>query len=256
LTPLPSPDEAAGVEGLGSGVTDGLAEGEALAVCALFDGVADALAAGVLLAQLAPGAGVPSWAWPDVLARELGLTDAFAEAVPVGLGLPVGLALALPVVALPFGLALALALPVGLGLAPAWDGLAVLGDAVTLGLVGAIVVAADRVGPKVAGFAKPDARDWDGVRHGAAGAVVFPGDALPSTPLAPEARPVPPVPGTLAGLLEEPANTSVLTWTKAWRRGGTATSTTATANTATLMASAGRSIASRQSTGPRCAGRA
>jgi hypothetical protein len=211
LTPLPSPDEAAGVEGLGSGVTDGLAEGDALAVvCALFDGLADALAADVWLVQLAPGAGVTSWVRTDVLARELGLTDAFAETLPVGLALPPGLALALPVIALPFGLALALVLSVGLGLALPWDGLAVLGDALTLGLVGAIVAAADRVG-LAGGFAELDVGDWDGVRHGAADAVVFPGDALPSTPLGPVARPVPPVPGTLAGLLDEPANTSVLT---------------------------------------------
>jgi hypothetical protein len=132
----------------------------------------------------------------------------------------------------------------------------VLGEAVTLGLVGAIVAAADRVGLDVAGFAEPDGCEADGVTHGAADGAVVPGDALPSTPLAPEARPVPPVPAAFAGLLDEPANTSVLTCTKAWRRGGTAASTTATTNTATLMASAGRSIASRQSAGPRCAGRA
>jgi hypothetical protein len=44
LTPLPL-DEA-GVEGLGSGVTDGLPEVGAVVVCALFDGVADTLAVG------------------------------------------------------------------------------------------------------------------------------------------------------------------------------------------------------------------
>jgi hypothetical protein len=124
LTPLPPPDEAAGVGGLGSGVTDGLCEGGALVVagCALFDGVADALAAGVADApQLAPGAGMSSCAGLDVLARELGLTDALAETLSLGLALPAGLALALAlalaVAALPFGLALALALPVVLGLA-------------------------------------------------------------------------------------------------------------------------------------------
>jgi hypothetical protein len=57
LTPL-LPD-VAGVEGLGSGETDGLPEPGALVLCALFDGVADAPAEGAwLLPQLAAGAGV------------------------------------------------------------------------------------------------------------------------------------------------------------------------------------------------------
>jgi hypothetical protein len=40
LRPLPASWDAAGAEGLGSVVTEGLAEGEVVA-CALFDGVAD-----------------------------------------------------------------------------------------------------------------------------------------------------------------------------------------------------------------------
>ncbi len=259
MTPL-LVDEA-GVEGLGSGVTDGLPEVGAVVVCALFDGVADAPTVGVWPAQLA--------VWGRALARgparragvglELALADAFVEALPVAvalaLPLSVGVAVAL-VDALPFGLALALAVSPGLAVSLLSDGLAVLGDAVTLGLVGAPVDAVDRVGLDVLGFGELDVCDGDGDTHGTADGEVIPGVALPSTALGPELWPVPPGAAELAVLLGEPANTSVLTWTNACRSGGTAASTTATANTATPMPSAGRSMASRQFTGQRWAGRA
>jgi len=254
LTPVPL--DVSDVEGLGSGVTDGLAEpGE---VVVLLDGEADAPPVGAWPPQLAVGVGVGVCvaARRDVLARglELARAVAVAEALSLALALPVGLALALPVAALPFGLALALAVSVGLAVT-LWDGLAVLGDAVTLGLVGALVDAVDRVGLDVLGFEEADACDGDGDKHGTADGLVIPSDALPSTPLVEEPWPVPPARGELGVLLDEPANTSALTWTKC-RSGGTAASTTARANTATPMASAGRSMASRQSMGRRWAGRA
>jgi hypothetical protein len=271
LTPSPS-EEAGGVEGLGSGVTDGLlpeAGAVVAEVVALFDGVADAPvvgapAVGAWLAQLAAGAGVWPESRPEALARglELALADALAEALSLALALSAGLALAL-LVALSFGLslglalALAVALPTGLAVPPLRDGLAVLAGALALelGLADGLDDAADRVG-LVAGFAEADACERDGDGHGAAGVPVFPGNALPSTPLAPEAWPVPPDPAELAALLDEPANTSELILTNAWPSGRTATSTTATATTAIPMASAGRSITSRQSPVLRCAGRA
>jgi len=262
MTPLP-PVEAGGTEGLGSGVTDGLAEAGAVVaeLVALFDGVAAAPAAGAWLEQLADGAGVCPESRPDVLARglELALAGAFAEALPLALApapalpLAAGLALALPV-ALSFGLALAL--PDGLAVPPLWDGLAVLADAVALGLAGGLDDAAERVGLEVAGFAAPAACDEDDDGHGAAAGLVFPGSALPSTRLPPEVWLVPPAPGELGALLGEPANTSELILTNACPSGGTAASTTATANTAIPMASAGRSITSRQSPVLRRAGRA
>ncbi len=254
MTPLPL--DVSDVEGLGSGVTEGLPEvGGAVVVFALFDGVADAPPVGAWLAQLAAGVAVSSPVRLDVLARglELPLADAVGEALPLALASPVGLALAL--VALPFGLALALTVSLGLAVA-LWGGLAVVGDAVTSGLVAPLADAVDRVELDVVGFGELAACDWDGDTHGTADGPVFPGDALPSTPLAEELRPVPPADTELAVLLDEPANTSVLAWTNASRSGGTAASTTATANTATPMASAGRSMASRQSTGVRRAGRA
>ena len=250
MTPLPL--DVSGVEGLGSGVTDGLAvPGE---VVVLLDGEADAPPVGAYPLQLASGVGVCVAARRDVLG--LALADAFAEALSLALtlALAVALALALPV-ALPFGLALALAVSVGLAVT-LWDGLAVLGDAVTLGLVGALVNAVDRVGLDMACFGELDACDGDGDVHGTADGLVNPSDALPSTPLVEEPGPVPPATGELGVLLDEPANTSVLTWTNACRSGGTAASTTARANTATPMPSAGRSMASRQSMGRRRAGRA
>ena len=258
LTPLPS--DVSGVEGLGSGETDGLPEpGE---VVVLFDGEADALPVGAEPLQLAAGVGVCAAARLDVLARglELALADVFAEALGLALALtlalPVGLTLALALpVALSFGLALALAVSLEVAVA-FWDGLAVLGDAATLGLVGALVDAVDRVELDAAGVAELDACDCDGDTHGTAAGLVFPGNALPSTPLGPVPWPVPAGPAELDALLGEPANTSVLTWTNACRSGGTEASTTATANTATPIASAGRSMASRQSTGRRRAGRA
>ena len=252
MTPVPL--DVSDVEGLGSGVTDGLAEpGE---VVVLLDGEADAPPVGAWPPQLADGSGSGSasrrvgtcwrggWNWRS--------PTPLAEALSLGLALPVGLALAL--VALPFGLALALSVPVGLAVT-LWDGLAVLGDAVTLGLVGALVAAVDRVGLDVPGFEEADACDGDGDKHGTADGLVIPSDALPSTPLAEEPWPVPPAPGELGVLLEEPATRSALAWTKC-RSGGTAASTTARANTATPTASAGRSMASRQSMGRRWAGRA
>jgi hypothetical protein len=252
LTPLPL--DVSGVEGLGSGVTAGLAvPGE---VVVLLDGEADAPPVGACPPQLAAGVGVCVAVRRDVLARGLGLavSDAFAEALSLALALSLAVALALPV-ALPFGLALALAVSVGLAVT-LWDGLSVLGDAVTLGLVGALVDAVDRVGLDVAWSGELDACDGDGDVHGTADGLVNPSDALPSTPLVEEPWPVPPAPGELGVLLDEPANTSVLTWTNACRSGGTAASTTARANTATPMPSAGRSMASRQSVGRRRAGRA
>jgi hypothetical protein len=254
LTPLPL--DVSGAEGLASGVTEGLPEvGGAVVVFALFDGVADALPVGAWPAQLAAGVGVSSAVRLDVLAcgLELSLADAAGEVLPLALASPVGLALAL--VALPFGLALALTVSLGLALALC-DGLAVVGDAVTSGLVAPLAEAVDRAELDVVGFGELAACDWDGDTHGTADGLVFPGDALPSTPLAEELRPVPPAGAELAVLLDEPANTSVLAWTNASRSGGTAASTTATANTATPMASAGRSMASRQSRGDRRAGRA
>lgn len=254
MTPL-LVDEA-GVEGLGSGVTDGLPEVGAVVVCALFDGVADAPTVGVWPAQLAAWVGLWFVARLDALAwvLELALADAFVEALPVAVALApslsVGVAVAL-VDALPFGLALALAVSPGLAVSLLSDGLAVLGDAVTLGLVGAPVDAVDRVGLAVLGFGELDVCDGDGDTHGTADGEVTPGVALPSTALGPELWLVPPGAAELAVLLGEPANTSVLTWTNACRSGGTAASTTATANTATPMPSAGRSMASRQFTGQR-----
>jgi hypothetical protein len=111
LTPLP-PD-VSDVEGVGSGVADGLPEVGAVVLCALFDGEAEAPPVGALLPQLAAGVGVGVWvaARRDVLA--LVLADAFAEALSLALALPVALALALPV-ALPFGLAPGLTVSLGL----------------------------------------------------------------------------------------------------------------------------------------------
>jgi hypothetical protein len=237
-------------------VTDGLPEVGAVVVCALFDGVADAPAVGVWPAQLAAGVGLWLVARLDALAwvLELVLADAFVEAlslaVALALPLSVGVAVAL-VDALPFGLALALAVSPGLAVSLVSDGLAVLGDAVTLGLVGAPVDAVDPVGLDAAGLGELAVCDGDGDTHGTADGEVIPGVALPSTPLGPELWPVPPGAAELAVLLGEPANTSVLTWTNACRSGGTAASTTATANTATPMPSAGRSMASRQFAGQR-----
>ena len=244
-----------GVEGLGSGVTDGLAGPPARSSCSSTGRrTRRRWARGP--PQLASGVGVCVAVRRDVLARglELPLADAVGEALSLALALAVALALALPV-ALPFGLALALAVSVGLAVT-LWDGLAVLGDAVTLGLVGAPVDAVDRAGLDVLGFGEPDACDGDGDVHGTADGLVIPSDALPSTPLVEEPWPVPPVPGELGVLLDEPANTSVLTWTNACRSGGTAASTTARTNTTTPMASAGRSMTSRQSMGRRWPGRA
>lgn len=254
LTPLP-PDES-GVEGLGSCVADGPLEpgelGEGV-LCALLLGVADATEVGAWPLQPAVGVGVAPWFRRDALAlalvRELELADAFAEAL--ALALAVGLALGL--VALPFGLAPGLAVSLGLAVSPLLgDGLAVLGDAVTLGLVGAPVDAVDRVGLDVLCFGDLDVCDGDGDVHGAADGLMIPGVALPRSPLVEEPWPVPPAPAGLGVLLDEPINTSVLKW----RSGGTAASTTARASTATPTASAGRSMASRQSTGHRRAGRA
>jgi hypothetical protein len=248
-----APEGAGGVEGLGSGVTDGLAEAGAVVaeVVALFDGVAAAPAVVAWLEQLAAGAGVWSECRPDVLALELALADAVAEALSFALALAAGLALALPV---PLSLGLALALPVALAVPLLRDGLA---DALVLGLADGLDDAADRVELEVAGFAEPDVCDADGDGHGAAaGELAVPGNALPSTVLPPEAWPVPPARAELAVLLGEPANTSELILTNACPSGGTAASTTATANTAIPMASAGRSITSRQSPVLRWAGRA
>ena len=184
--PLPSADES-GVEGAGSGATDGLAG--AVAVFA----PADAVAVGARLVQLAAGVGLLRFAVPDVLAGvpDAELAGALAEPLPLGLALPPGLALAvsaLPLVpALPPGLTLALTLLLGLAVPLAWAGLAGLCWVLTLGLVGALVDAADGVG-----LAAPDSAalavcvaDADG--HVTAAALVFPGVALPSSLLVPGA---------------------------------------------------------------------
>jgi hypothetical protein len=210
----PPPLDVAGVEGLGSGSTDGPPEVGAVVVCALLDGVADAPVS-ELPAQLAAGVGLSPAARLEVLARglELVLADAFAEALSLALAgaLSVGVAAWL-VVALSFGLALALAVSPGPAVSvPLSDGLAVLGDAVTLGLVGAPVDAADCLGLDVLGFGELDEYDADGDTHGTADDGMMPGVALPSTPLGPELWPVLPGPAELAVLLGEPANTSVLT---------------------------------------------
>jgi hypothetical protein len=177
--PLPSGDEA-GVEGPGSGVTDGLAG--AVAVFAPADEVAVGaleVAVGAPLVQLAAGAGPLPFAVPDAAARVLDL--GLAGALPLGLALAVGLAL-------PPGLALALTLLLlGLALPLAWDGLVGFCGVLTLGLVGVPVGAADPAGLAAADFAEPDARDWDGDEHGAAAGLVFPGEALPSSLLVPGA---------------------------------------------------------------------
>jgi hypothetical protein len=155
LTPLP--DDVSGVEGLGSGETEGPAEpGE---VVAPFDGEADAWPVGVWPVQVAAGVGVAAWLPPEPLAcgLELAVADAFAEAVSLALAVLVALALSLPV-ALPFGLALALSVSLGLADPPS-DGLSVLGEAITLGLTGALGDAVDRVGLGVLVFAAPDAPD-------------------------------------------------------------------------------------------------
>jgi len=254
LTPLP-PD-VSDTEGLGSGVTDGLLEpGE---VVVFLDGEADAPPVGDWLSQLAAGVGVCVATRRDALA--LALADALAEALPVGLTLPVGLGLpvglAPALVALPLGLALALTVSFGLAVSLLWDGLAVLGDAVTLGLAGALVEAlvdaAACVVRDALGFGELDVCEADGDEHGTADGLVNPGDALPSTPLVEEPWPVPPTPGELGALLGEPE----MSWTSPCRSGGTAASTTARATTATPKASAGRSKASRQSMGRCWAGRA
>ena len=185
--PLPSAAEAVG-DGAVSGVTDGLAG--AVVVFA----PADAVAVGARLVQLAAGVGLLRFAVPDVLAgvADAELAGALAEALPLGLALPPGLALALsaalPLVpALPPGLTLALTLPLGLAVPLAWAGLAGLCGVLTLGLVGALVDAADCVGlavPDSAGLAVCVA-DADG--HVTAAALVFPGVALPSSLLVPGA---------------------------------------------------------------------
>lgn len=182
----------AGVEGLGSGVTDGLA-GEAVAVApfALFDGVPDAPGEGDWLPQLAAGVAPFSCALAGVLTLELGLADPVAEMLVLGLGLPFGLASAL---ALSLGPPLAPGLPLALTvwLAVPLPGDVLLGPcgaAVTLGLAGGLVDAADAaeaVDAGCVGLAVPDSAElacvWDGDAHGAAdGAPVLPGDALPST---------------------------------------------------------------------------
>ncbi len=241
-------------------MTVGLAEAGAVVVFVPCDeDEAAALAEGAgLVVQLAAGVGPLCFAVPDVLARvlELGLTDALAGMLSLGLALPFGLAMTPPVAPL-LGLALALTLAVGLAVPLPWDELAGLcGCPVALGLGAGLddavdaVDAVDGAGLAVLDFAEPDGCVWDGDRHGPATGLVFPGDALPSTPLAPKARPELPGPAVAAVVLGDPANMSVPACTNAWRSGGTAASTIATANTATAMDSAGRSIASRQS--PRC----
>ena len=174
----------AGVEGPGSGVTDGLAG--AVVVFA----PADAVAVGARLVQLADGVGPLRFAVPDVLAGvpDTELAGAAAEALPLGLALPPGLALALSV-ALPLGLALALGLTLLLGLAVplAWVGLAGLCWVLTLGLVGALVDAADCVALAVPDFAGLARCVAEGDGHATAAALVLPGVALPSSRLVPGA---------------------------------------------------------------------
>jgi hypothetical protein len=206
------------------------------------------------VAQLADGLGLAlPFAVPDALALglPLGLADTFAEALTVGLALALALGLGLGLlVALPLGLGLALALPVWLAVPlPEDETGGVCGAAVGLGLVDGLD---DGLGLAVLGFAELDGLS-DGDEHGAAAGLEGPGDALPSTPLVPEASPEPPVPAVLDEVLGDPESPA---GRKAWRSGGTRARTTATANTATPMASAGRSIASRQPIGRRRGGRA
>ncbi len=146
----------------------------------------------------------------------LGLADGCAEALGLALpvALPPGLAPAFALaVALPPGLALAL--PPGLAVLPAWDGLDGLSCVVALGLVGWLV---DAVGLAAPDSAEPEACGW--VADGQAvadGVPVLPWDALPPKRLAPGEWPEP-APGALADVVgDPPANTSVLTWTNAWR---------------------------------------
>ena len=194
LTPLP-PD-VAGVDGLGSAVTVGVVEAGGavvVAVFALFDELADAPAVDVWLAQLASGVGVSFSIGRDgpacglVLACTDVLADALrlALALALALALPVGDAAGLPVVALPFGLALALS--VGLPVPVLSDGLAVLGDALTPGLVGALVVAAaECVVVVTAGLAELGVCEGEADGHVTVEGAGLPSDALPSTPLGPE----------------------------------------------------------------------
>ena len=242
---------AVGVAGLGSAVGVGLPEAGAVVAVALLDGVADAWEVDAWLVQLPVGAGLLCAAWPDVLvlALALELTEALAETVALGVALTFGLALAVPAVALPVGLPLgpALGVPVGLAVSLALPvelgGLC--GGGVAFGLVDGLDDAVDRVGLAVLGFAEPEVLCWDGGEHDTADGGVIPGVPLPST----EALPEPPGPAGLADVLVEPPAMSLLTWKTVWRSGGTAASTTATANTEMAMASAGRSSASRQSAG-------
>jgi hypothetical protein len=211
LTPLP-PDES-DVEGLGSGVTAGAPELDEVVLCALLLGVADPPEVGAWPLQLAAGVGIAPWLRPDALALalvwELALADALAEALALALADSVGLALGL--VALPFGLAPGLAVSLELAVSPLLgDGLAVLGDGVTLGLVGAPVDAVDRVGLDVLCFGDLDVCDGDGDGHGTTDGLMIPGVPLPWTPLILEPWPVPTAPAGLGVLLDEPVNTSAL----------------------------------------------
>ena len=243
--------------GLGSAVGDGPLEAGAVVALVLLDEVAGADVVAAWLVQPGDGLAPLSFGRPEVLALPLGLTDALAETLALGVALPLGLALALPLlaVALPVGLPLALALPLGLVVSLDWDGPdGLCGGGVGLGLVDGFADAVDRVGLAVPDFAEPDEGCWDGDRHGAAAGVVPPGTPPPSTPLVPETRLELPGAAGLDDELADPANTEGLNTTE--RSGGTAASTTATTNTATPMASAGRSITSRQFAGLRWVGRA
>jgi hypothetical protein len=107
-------------------------------------------------------------------------------------------------------------------------------------------------------FAALAAAAWV-VVHGASGAAdVWPPAVLGGTTTpALEDTPEEPWPSVLAPpvvVLRLISPTDWPTWTAAWRSGGTAARTTPTVNTAMPTASAGRSIASRQSPG-RCGAR-
>lgn len=156
--------------------------------------------------------------------------------VVVGFG--VGVVLPLPlglgeVLALALGLALLLALTVLVGLAVLRAGL------LEWSAVLVFAAAFDELGEATG----------DDEQVEAAVAVLSPSDGVTWVAPFPSAWP-PPVPGELGAELDElkPDSTEWKIWL---RSGGTAASTTPTANTARPTASAGRSIASRQSPG-RC----
>ena len=191
------------------------------------------------------GAGVWLWQVLDGVAAAF----AFVVAVEAGVALCVGLCedvtLAL---ALELALAVELLLALALGLAlPLVVDVTALVDPTVLGLLGGVVGLAFRA----AAVGVLGVEDGHG---GLAAGWVAPGEA-PLNWVAPPCTAPPPGLAELAAGICWPKPCS--TWrTSPWRSGGTAASTTPTANTAKPTAKAGRSIASRQSRGRCGAGRA